>query len=97
VRSDTQGVPALGAQAGDVVRLVVAGGLRLASVGLAIGVVIALWAAKFVQPLLFKVPARDPGVFAFVTLTLIAVAIAASWIPAFRASSVDPNVALRSD
>ena len=88
---------ALGARAPDVVRLVVRDGIRLAGLGVAIGVAVALWAAKFVQPLLFKESPRDPAVFAAVVATLVAVAVAASWIPAQRASRVDPNEALRSD
>jgi ABC-type antimicrobial peptide transport system permease subunit len=88
---------ALGAQAGDVVRMIVSDGLRLASVGVIVGIAIALWAGKWVKPLLFDVSPRDPGVFVFVTVVLIAVAIAASWIPALRASRVDPNIALRTE
>jgi ABC-type antimicrobial peptide transport system permease subunit len=88
---------ALGAQSRDVVRLVVVEGLRLAVIGVAIGTGVALLAGKWVKPLLFDVSPKDPAVFAVVSVTLIAVAIAASWIPALRASRVDPNVALRSD
>jgi putative ABC transport system permease protein len=88
---------ALGAQARDLVRLVVTDGLRVALVGIVIGAAVALWAGKWVAPLLFSVSARDPGVFVFVALSLIAVAVLASWAPALRASRVDPNVALRSD
>jgi predicted permease len=88
---------ALGAQAADVVRLVVTDGLRLAVIGVAIGVAGALWAGKWVKPLLFNVSPKDPWVFAIVATTLVAVAAAASWIPALRASRVDANVALRSE
>jgi predicted permease len=88
---------ALGAQATDVVKLVVTDGLRVASAGMAIGIVVALWAGKWVQPLLFDVSSRDPAVFGLVAATLVVVAMAASWIPAMRASRVDPNVALRSE
>jgi putative ABC transport system permease protein len=88
---------ALGAQAADVVRLVVTDGLRLAGVGVAIGAGAAFWAGKWVQPLLFNVSSNDPAVFATVAATLVAVALAASWIPALRASRVDPNVALRAE
>jgi putative ABC transport system permease protein len=88
---------ALGAQAGHVMRLVVTDGLRVAGVGVAIGVAAALWAGKWVKPLLFNVSEKDPAVFVFVAATLIAVAIAASWIPALRASRVDANVALRTE
>ncbi|MDB4875011.1 MAG: permease [Gemmatimonadetes bacterium] len=88
---------ALGAQARDVVRLVVSDGLRIAGVGVAIGTVAAVWAGRFVKPLLFDVSPNDPVVFALVAGLLILVATAASWIPALRASRVDPNQALRSD
>jgi len=88
---------ALGAQASDVVRLVVTDGLRLAAIGVAIGVASALWAGKWVKPLLFNVSPKDPWVFVIVATTLVAVALAASWIPALRASRVDANVALRTE
>ncbi len=84
---------ALGAQSGDVIRLVVNDGLRVALPGVAIGVGIALAAG----PLLFNVSPRDPATFVLVVLALVAVAIAASWVPARRASRVDANVALRTD
>jgi putative ABC transport system permease protein len=88
---------ALGAQVQDVVRLVVTDGLRLAIAGVAIGGAVALWAGKFVKDLLFEESPRDPVVFGVVVTTLVLVAIAASWIPARRASKVDPNVALRAE
>jgi predicted permease len=88
---------ALGAQSWDVTRLVVVDGLRLAGVGVVVGGAGALWASKWVKPLLFNVSPRDPLVFGIVATTLIAVAVAASWIPARRASRVDPNVALRAE
>jgi predicted permease len=88
---------ALGAQGRDVVRLVVTDGLRLAGMGVAIGAVIAFAASKWVKPLLFNVSPTDPTVFTLVVVTLVAVAMAASWVPARRASRVDPNVALRAD
>jgi len=88
---------ALGAQAGDVVRMVVADGVRLASMGIAIGVALALGAGRWVQPLLFGVSPKDPFVFTLVATVLVAVAIGASWLPALRASRVDPNVALRTE
>ena len=83
--------------ASDVVRLVVSDGLRLAGVGVVIGVAAALWAGKWVKPLLFNVSPKDPWVFVIVATTLVAVALAASWIPAMRASRVDANVALRTE
>jgi hypothetical protein len=88
---------ALGAQSRDVLRLVVVEGLRLAVIGIGIGAGVALLAGRWVKPLLFDVSPKDPAVFAIVSVTLIAVAVAASWWPALRASRVDPNVALRSD
>lgn len=88
---------ALGAAAGDVVRLVVGEGLRFALAGAAVGVVIALLAAPRIAPLLFNQSARDPVVFGTVTGTLLAVAVVASLIPAIRSARVNPNAALRAD
>ena len=88
---------ALGAQGPDMIRMVVADGLKVVGVGVAAGLLIALWAGKFVAPLLFSVSPKDPSVFGLVATTLIGVAIAASWVPARRASRVDPNVVLRSE
>jgi ABC-type antimicrobial peptide transport system permease subunit len=88
---------ALGAQARDVIRLIVREGLRVVIPGVALGALIALLAGKWVAPLLFNVSPKDPPVLVGVVVTLIAVAIAASWIPATRAARVDPNEALRAD
>jgi putative ABC transport system permease protein len=88
---------ALGAQGRDVIRLVLIEGVRVALLGLGIGVAIALVAGRFIAPLLFRVPARDPWTFGSATITLLAVAVAASFIPAWRAARVDPSVALRTD
>jgi predicted permease len=88
---------ALGASGPDVVKLVVTDGLKVVGAGVAAGLVIAYWASKFVEPLLFRVSPKDPPVFILVATTLLSVAIAASWMPARRASRVDPNVVLRSD
>ena len=88
---------ALGASGPDVIRLVVSDGLKVVGTGVVAGLIIAFWASKFLEPLLFRVSAKDPSVFILVATTLIGVAIAASWMPARRASRVDPNVVLRSD
>jgi putative ABC transport system permease protein len=88
---------ALGAARASIVRLVVVGSLRFAVAGVAIGSVAALLAARWIDPLLFHQSPRDPAVFGGVSVLLIAVAIAASWIPALRAASVDPKTALQSD
>jgi putative ABC transport system permease protein len=89
---------ALGATAGDVVRLVVGEGLRFCVAGIAIGTAIALAAGRYVGPLLFeKASPRDPAVFGIVLSILIVVAVVASLVPALRATRVDPKVALQSD
>ena len=88
---------ALGRRRRDVVRLVVTDGLRLAGIGVAIGVAVALGAGRWIKPLLFEESPRDPVVFTLVAGVLVGVAIVASWIPARRASRVDASVALRTD
>jgi predicted permease len=88
---------ALGAAAGDIMRLVVGEGLRFATTGAAVGGAIALLAAPRIAPLLFNQSPRDPIVFGTVTGTLLAVAIVASMIPAIRGARVDPNAALRAE
>ena len=88
---------ALGAARAGIVRLVVAESVRFALFGLALGCVVSLAGSRWIAPLLFKESARDPAVFAIVTLALLFVAIAASWIPALRAAGLDPKMALQSD
>ena len=88
---------ALGASVSDVMRMIVGQGVAFAVAGIAIGSLIALWAGRWVEPLLFLQKARDPLVFAVVAAVLLVVAIAATLRPAFRATRVDPTVALRSD
>ncbi|MEO8635731.1 MAG: ABC transporter permease [Gemmatimonadales bacterium] len=88
---------ALGARVGDVMRLVVGDGLRIALLGVAIGGIIALWAGRWIAPLLYEQSPRDPLVFGAVTGVLLGVALLASAIPALRASRVNPNTALRSE
>jgi ABC-type antimicrobial peptide transport system permease subunit len=88
---------ALGAHGRDVMRLIIREGLTIVVPGIALGAIIALVAGKWIAPLLFDVSPKDPSVLTAVIATLIAVAIAASWIPALRAARVDPNEALRAD
>lgn len=88
---------ALGAQLGDLVRLVLTDGMRLALVGVVLGSVIAFVVGRWAQPLLFEQSARDPAVFGGVAVLLLAVAALACLIPARRAGRVDPMRALRSE
>jgi putative ABC transport system permease protein len=88
---------ALGAQAPDVIRLIVREGLAIVIPGVVLGLAIALVAGRWLAPLLFNVSPKDPTVVSVVLATLITVAVAASWIPATRAARVDPNEALRAD
>jgi len=88
---------ALGAQARDVVQLVLREGMKLALVGVALGTVVALAVSRFVKPLLFQVSPRDPLVFVSVAAVLLAVAALASVVPARRAAHVDPMKALRTE
>ena len=86
---------AIGAQPGDIFRMIVGEGLRLSLIGVAIGLVGALWLGSVGSSLLFGVTASDPLTFAAVSLLLTAVAIAACYFPARRAMRVDPIRALR--
>jgi hypothetical protein len=88
---------ALGAPAANLMRLVVAAGVRVGLVGVAIGVVVALAAGRWIAPLLFNESPRDPVIFAFVALALVAAVLAASVVPALRAARMDPKSVLRSD
>jgi len=88
---------ALGAQASDVLGMVVGRGVLLASVGVIIGLAAASALTRLVGTLLYGIKATDPKVFVGVSLLLIAVAALASYIPARRAARVDPMVALRHE
>jgi len=86
---------ALGAEPKDVLRVVMGQGARLALAGAAIGTVAALGLTRLMSSLLYGVSATDPGTFAVVSLILAAVAFVASYIPARKATRVDPIAALR--
>jgi len=86
---------ALGAQRADVLRLVLGKGVGLAGLGIVTGVIFSASTASMMASLLYGVRPHDPAVFLLVPLLLLVVAIAASYIPAWRATKVDPIVALR--
>ena len=86
---------AIGAQAGDIFRMIIGEGLTLSLTGLALGLVGAWWLGSLASSLLAGVTASDPLTFATVSVLLTAVAIAACYFPARRAMTVDPIVALR--
>ncbi len=86
---------ALGGLRGDILRLVIGQGVRLTVIGGLIGIIVALVASQWVASLLYGVTARDPLTFLGVALLLGLVALAACYIPARRASHVDPLIALR--
>jgi predicted permease len=88
---------ALGAQARDVMKLVVKQGLRLTLIGTIIGLMLAVAVTRLIASLLFGVTATDPATFAGVALFLIVVALLACYLPARRATKIDPMTALRHE
>ncbi|HXX41173.1 MAG TPA: ABC transporter permease [Chthoniobacterales bacterium] len=88
---------ALGAQRGQVLRLIVGQGMRLVVLGVAFGFVGMFASGRLLQNLLFGIGATDPMVMLFVSVVLASFAFVACWLPASRASKVDPVTALRSN
>ena len=88
---------ALGAPVSRLLSMVVGRGMRVTLAGVAVGLLAAALLAPRIETLLFDVPPVDPVTYLGVAATLLAVALAASIGPAWRASRVDPNVALRAD
>ena len=86
---------ALGAARSDVLKLIVGEGMVLTVIGVVIGLIASTWLTRFLSELLFVVSPRDVATFAFVSLFLALIAAAASFIPARRATKVDPMIALR--
>ena len=86
---------ALGAERGDILRLIVLQGLRLSVVGIVIGVVAAFGLGRVITAMLVGVKPTDPATFASVTVVFLAISTLAAWIPARRASILDPTKALR--
>ena len=87
---------ALGARAGDVLRLVISRGLRLTTAGIVIGAMAALLITRLMANLLYKVSPSDPIAFGFALIVMIVVALVACFLPARRAAHVDPARALRT-
>ena len=88
---------ALGAEPASVARMVVRKGGLVALAGIAIGLATALAGSRLLESLLYGVSSRDPRVFAITTVTLLAVALLACWLPARRAARLNPLEALRAD
>ncbi|HEX3748219.1 MAG TPA: ABC transporter permease [Bryobacteraceae bacterium] len=88
---------ALGAQRGQVLWMVLRGSLLMTVVGVVLGIPVALLATKFLRAILFGVEPRDPAVFAAAIAGIAVVSLGASLIPAVRAASVDPMIALREE
>jgi ABC-type antimicrobial peptide transport system permease subunit len=86
---------ALGAQLGDVLKLVLTHGVRLTIIGVAIGLVGAYLVTRAITSVLYGVSATDPLTFVFISLLLAALALLACYVPARKATKVDPLVALR--
>jgi ABC-type antimicrobial peptide transport system permease subunit len=88
---------ALGARRGDISRAVLNGSLTVVAVGVMIGIAGAIGAGRFLATLLFGVPPYDAAILAVAAIALLATGFLANWLPARKASRVDPMVSLRSD
>jgi len=86
---------ALGAERADILKLIVGQGMLLVAIGAALGLALAVAATRVLKSLLFGISATDPLTYTVVVVVLIAVALLACYLPARRATKVDPLVALR--
>jgi len=88
---------ALGAQAREVVALLLRGAVGTTVIGVLLGAALSLGLSRLAQPLLFETSARNPAVLAGVALVLVVTAVIASGVPALRARRIDPMIALRDE
>jgi ABC-type antimicrobial peptide transport system permease subunit len=88
---------ALGAQLSDVQKLILKQGMLLAAIGSLAGLLIAFGGAHMMKSLLYGVSTSDPITFTCVALLLLGIALLACWVPARRASRVEPMIALRAE
>jgi ABC-type antimicrobial peptide transport system permease subunit len=88
---------ALGATAGDVQIMILGEGVRLVAIGVLVGMTIAMAVSRSVESMLFVISARDAATFVLVPSILTLVAILACWVPARRATRIDPSMALRDE
>jgi putative ABC transport system permease protein len=88
---------ALGAQVSDVLRMVIWRGMSLTLIGVMLGLAAALALTRVIKNLLFNVSATDPATFALIAMLLVGVALIAIYIPARRATRLDPIIALRCE
>jgi putative ABC transport system permease protein len=87
----------LGARPGNIFQLVVGQGLRLTAIGVAAGLIAAFALTRGMTTMLVGVKATDPATFATMAVVFFAIAAMASWLPAWRAASLDPTAALREE
>ncbi|OFW28979.1 MAG: hypothetical protein A3G76_15110 [Acidobacteria bacterium RIFCSPLOWO2_12_FULL_65_11] len=88
---------AIGAAPASVVRLVLSCVCALVALGVIIGSAVSLWASRYVASLLYGVEPRDPATLAGAVVVLATVGALAAWLPAWRASRIDPAVVLRNE
>jgi putative ABC transport system permease protein len=86
----------LGARRADVMQMTIKQGLKLVGAGMILGLAAAFILTRLLESLLFGISATDPATFFGISLVLLAIAILASYIPALRATKVDPIIALRA-